>query len=107
MPKLPTKVRGKRRAYLLTFDRDDFIDYTELHNNLVELPEVTTWWHYIKSSYILISSYSSSVVSKELMKLAPNKRFLLIEINLNNKNGWLPLDAWTWLNNQKDIINNQ
>lgn len=90
-----------RRAYLLTFDRDDNRDYKSIHDGVVNLPSVITWWHYIKSSYIIIAdTNSANILSSEIQTVFGKKRFLLVEINLKNKNGMLPKDSWEWLKNQ-------
>lgn len=86
------------RAYILTFDRDDERNYAKLHDRIVALPEVLNWFHYVKSSYILIATVSSAtILNNKLMQIMPDKRFLLIEVNLENRNGRLPKEAWEWL----------
>ena len=45
-----------RAAYILSFDRDDSVDYQILHKEIINLPRVLNWFHYIKSSYILIAN---------------------------------------------------
>lgn len=90
-----------RRAYILTFDRDDNLDYKKIHDKIINLPSVITWWHYIKSSYILISdTNNASKLNSEILRVIPNKRFLLVEVNLKNRNGWLPNEAWYWIKKQ-------
>lgn len=88
-----------RRAYILTFDRDDTLNYKEFHLKLTALPGVITWWHYIKSSYILISDLTNANdLNQQIVPLMPTgKMMLLIEINLKNRNGLLPKNAWDWL----------
>jgi hypothetical protein len=88
-----------RRAYILTFDRDDEVDYKEFHNKLTTLPSVITWWHYIKSSYILISNLTNATtLNAEIIQLLPKgKNILLMEVNMKNRNGLLVKDAWDWL----------
>lgn len=94
-----------RRAYILIFDRDDDLDYKELHELIITRPSVITWWHYIKSSYILIAKTNNATVLKEeILKVIPGKRFLLIEANLKNRNGWLPQKAWDWIKTQTEKL---
>ncbi len=94
-----------RRAYILTFDRDDVRDYRTLHESIVNLPSVITWWHYIKSSYILIANTNNATVLKQEIKdVMPGKRFLLVEVNIKNRNGWLPQEAWDWLKTQSEKL---
>lgn len=91
------RIVGKRRAYILTFDRDDNTDYTKFHNELIAIRGIETWFHYLKSSYVLISKYSASQLNEEINKLVPGKRLLIVELNLKNRNGILPEKAWEWL----------
>lgn len=94
-----------RRAYILTFDRDDDLDYKAIHDSIVASPSVLTWWHYIKSSYILIAkTNSATTLNQEIKNVLPGKRFLLVELNLKNRNGWLPQEAWDWIKNQTEKI---
>jgi len=90
-----------RRAFILTFDRDDNLNYKDIHDNIITSPSVITWWHYIKSSYILIVDTNDvSKLNKEIVNAMPDKRFLLIEVNLKSRNGWLPPKAWEWIKAQ-------
>ena len=92
-----------RKAYLLTFDRDDEINYKDFHAKLTTLPGVINWWHYIKSSYILIASYETATELNNLIVplLPKGKTMLLIEVNLKNRNGLLVKNAWDWLKKQQ------
>ena len=86
------------KAYILTFDRDDDLDYLDFHEILTEQPEIISWFHYLKSSYILISDeMNAKALSLMVGDIVPGKRFLIVEVKLRNRNGWLPRDAWDWL----------
>ena len=94
-----------RKAYILTFDRDDDYDYKNIHDRIVSLPEVLNWFHYVKSSYILIATVNSATtLNNKLMRIMSNKRFLLIEVNIENRNGRLPQEGWEWLRRHVDDI---
>lgn len=95
----------KRKAYMLIFDREDSLDQKSIHERIVNSPSIISWWHYIKSSYIIIATTNNAtVLQKEILEAMPNKRFLVIEVNLKNRNGWLPNDAWEWIKNQSQNI---
>jgi hypothetical protein len=89
-----------KKAYILTYNREADTDYNLFHQQLIALPEIITWSHYIKSSYILITEISSATkLNKIILPIMPNGRFLLIEVNLANRNGRLPNAGWTWFQN--------
>lgn len=97
-----------RHAYILVFDRDDLRDYQSLHNKIISIQGLINWFHYIKSSYILITEEpSAKQLAKKIQPLIPKKYYLLMEIDMNNRQGWLPRKAWDWIHNQVDIINNE
>ena len=56
------------------------------------------WFHYIKSSYILIARVTGpGQLTKRIKKIMGNKNFLVMEVNLSKRNGWLPEKAWNWI----------
>jgi hypothetical protein len=91
------------KAYLLTFDKDDLRDYNKIHKDLTSLKEIINWSHYIKSSYVLITTIdNAAILNKKILKVLSNKRYLLIEVNLSNRNGRLPFQAWEWFKRHAD-----
>ncbi len=93
---------NNRYAYVLLFDRDDETDYKELHNKLVFLDCIKNWFHYIKSSYLLISEKSTAnALDKDISSIFIEKNYLLISINLKDSQGWLPSKAWDWIKKQQ------
>lgn len=87
----------KYKAYIIVFDRKEGVDFKAFHEKLVALPEVQTWWHYIKSAYIIISDkQSANDLIKILLPFTPVKLLLITEINLKNRNGLLTEKGWAW-----------
>ena len=96
-----------RFAYILVFDRDDRCDYKSIHDKILSIDSLISWFHYIKSSYILITTDSSAKqLAKKIQPLIPNKFYLLVEIDMNNRQGWLPSKAWDWIHKQVEKMNN-
>lgn len=87
-----------KKGYLLVFDRENF-NTLNLHAFIQNWSSISNWWHYIQSCYILLSYHSLASLSEEFRNKFPNKRFLLIEVDLKNNNGWLPEAAWQWIRN--------
>jgi len=92
-----------KKSYIIVFDKSE-IDYGQLHNIILNLHKervVTNWWHYIKTCYILISDRSANDLSTIIANnLISNKKFLVAEINLNNRQGWLSQEAWDWIKDE-------
>ena len=90
-----------RYAFALMFDRDDQTNFKQLHDQLVSLDCVKNWFHYIKSSYILISDKSTAnALDKEIRAIVRDRNYLIVAINLKDSQGWLPERAWNWIENQ-------
>jgi len=88
--------------YILTFDRSDDFDYNRLHEFIKnDYQYINDWWHYIKSSYILVSPYSADVVANRIIQIIPNQHFLVMKLNPSDHQGWLTKDAWEWINKYK------
>jgi hypothetical protein len=94
---MEVRTLGRLKAYILVFDRDDTIDYTAFHSALTKLPTIETWWHYLKSTYLIVSRYSATELNTEVIKISPGKLLFIVEVNLKNRNGYLPQEAWDWL----------
>jgi len=97
------------KAYIITFDTNkllDPFDYGVFHDKLISAKGVVDWWHYLKSTYIIIVNWDIDVngVSNFILQVAPNKLFFVTEVKLQNYNGFLPQQAWDWLNRYKNQI---
>ena len=93
-----------RYAYALMFDTDDNLDYNSVHKSITSIQGLYSWFHYLQSSYVLISESDTNVLTQELIKILPNKRFLIFRIDLATRNGWLPKEAWDWIEKMKDQV---
>lgn len=94
-----------RYVYALMFDRDDQTDFKLLHDRLVSLDCIKNWFHYIKSSYILISDKATAnALDKEIRALLKNRIYLVVAINIKDSQGWLPEKAWNWIENQSSTL---
>lgn len=89
---MPTK------KYLITCNlKTPNWNYTGFYNTIASLG---TWWHYIDFTWIIKnSSYTPEQMYNFLAPhLSKNDFILIVEIIPETKRGWLPQDAWNWLN---------
>jgi hypothetical protein len=61
------------------------------------------WLRYAPDCWIIYTSISPTVWSERLrsLKTMEDCKFLICEVNLKNKGGWLPKSAWDWMNKER------
>ena len=94
-----------RNAYILVFDNTTILDFSHIHDRIVSIPGLFSWFHYILSSYVLIYDGDSDMLTQELLKIIPNIRFLVFKVDLSSRNGWLPREAWDWIEKMRVTLN--
>jgi hypothetical protein len=92
------------KYYIVSFDRTPGRPYDQFHKRFIEHGDISRWSHYIKSSYIIGTSLSAGALSKHFRATAlafkiPT-RHLVLRVALEDKGGWLPSGAWTWIRKQ-------
>jgi len=88
------------KVYLVTYNTDANFNRTIFHNHVSSLSQygyVTDWWHYIDTAYLVVSSLNVSQLYNAIYPGVPQRYLLIVEIDPNNAQGWLPKDAWAWL----------
>ena len=70
-------------------------DYEALHEKIKGLG---SWWHYLDSTWIVVSSLTPSQVIERLKPtLDTTDTVLVVNITGETYAGWLPQKAWDWL----------
>jgi len=93
------------KAYILILDKESAkfrFNSKNFHTKITTAKGVINWWHYIDNTYILIVEYGITAknISDFVQNNTNNMKFFVSEINLKNHNGWLPNEAWDWINEQ-------
>lgn len=71
-------------------------DYKDLHETIKALG---TWWHFLDSTWIVKCYLAPSQVWEKLSTVTDaNDSFLILDVTADSRAGWLPEDAWDWLN---------
>ena len=84
--------------YLVIADFNGVHDHTDL---IGELQASDNWWHYLSNTWILIRREDlGSLQSKLVPLIYDTDRLLVVPISAATVGGWLPLDAWKWLEQQ-------
>jgi hypothetical protein len=55
------------------------------------------WWHYLQSTWIVVTTETpNALASRVHSSMTKGDKLLVVEMT-NNYNGWLPKDAWDWI----------
>lgn len=84
-------------VYCVTYDLNRAgQNYNELYR---ELRSSSGYWHELESIWLISTWENAEQLSNRLLKhVDGNDRLLVIKV-IKEFQGWLPNDAWTWLNN--------
>lgn len=82
------------KVYMVTYDYKDKSKYNGLYD---ELKKFGKWWHYIDSSWLIVSDLDSNTIYARLKPYLDNDiNLLIIEVGADRQ-GWLPEKAWAWI----------
>lgn len=60
------------------------------------------WWHFMESTWIVSTAHSAEIVGIHLNQYIDTKTdYLLVATLQQGAQGWLPPDAWNWLNKKQ------
>jgi hypothetical protein len=98
------------KAYIVvlsTFHKD--FDIAAFHKKLTEASDLIAWWHYIPNAYIIIvnNTVDANSITNFILQIAPNQEFITIKTDINDHNGWMPKEAWDWINKQVSLLKNK
>ncbi|MGL5830640.1 MAG: hypothetical protein ACRCZE_00660 [Candidatus Altimarinota bacterium] len=89
------------KLYFVAYNPTANFNYFGFHKQITQVmyPKIITdWWHHISHGYIIVSSQPVNNLYNLLYPSIPGQHFMIIEIEPNNAQGWLPKGAWGWIN---------
>lgn len=83
--------------YLISYDlQTPGKDYNSLYNILKSAPG---WAHYLESTWFISSNESLEFWHEKIKNVIDaNDNFFIVDISDSGSDGWLPRNAWEWLN---------
>lgn len=82
---------------LITYDlKQPGRDYAGLYEAIKRCG--TSWWHYLDSAWLVDTAMAPDLVVAELRKHTDANDLLLVIKVTPPYQGWLPKDAWEWIN---------
>ncbi len=85
------------RAYLLVFDEGQ-ITRKEMIKIIDRMPEVANWHAFFGSTICLASSLEARVLASGLNRLLPDLRYIVTEVEPDQKGGRMPSSVLKFLN---------
>jgi len=83
------------KVYAICYDlRQPGRDYSGLFG---AIKAVGPWWHYLDSTWLVKTTMAPDQLWPVLSPHLDQNDFLLIIEVKNNKSGWLPKEAWDWI----------
>jgi hypothetical protein len=84
------------KVFMITYDlRAPGRNYESLYE---AIRSAGAWWHFLESSWLLATNESSIQVWNRLASnIDRNDHLLIIEVR-RDAYGWLPQEAWDWIN---------
>lgn len=84
-----------KSCYMIVIDASFSRPY-DLHELITKHPGTISWWHYLTSCYIIVTTTGLHQMQDLMHEKFPADRFMLIDINPRHKGGWLQNAAWEW-----------
>ena len=87
------------KLYFVVFNPDLPFDFQLFHNHILRLypSHISDWWHHLNVGYIIASTHDVNTLYNLIFPGVPGRNLLVIEVNPNNAQGWLPKMAWDWI----------
>ncbi len=84
------------KVLLISYDlKKSDKNYLDLYKTL---KKASSWWHYLESCWLLKTSLSPQEWFKKIRpNIDNNDSILIIEVQ-KHYHGWLPKNAWDWIN---------
>jgi len=91
--------------YLVSYDlvKSSERDYTPVYESL---KAIGPWWHYLESTWIVHTMQDVNYVVDTIHAvMRQGDRLLVVQIDNQNRNGWLPREAWDWIRAHEEQVN--
>lgn len=72
-------------------------NYSELHD---AIKGCGSWWHYLDSNWLVDTSLNAKEIWEKLSSHADKNDNVLIVGISRDYSGWLPQEAWDWINSR-------
>jgi len=85
-------------VYVITYDlKSPGRDYSPLYE---AIKDNYAWWHYLESTWLVATNETAmQIYNRLVVTITTSDRLLIVRIS-PDYHGWLPADAWNWMDTQ-------
>jgi hypothetical protein len=88
--------------FLIAVDLSDpTLDFQRLKSFIRDSDIFQNWWNHIPGVFLVTSTRSVETVSDEMKSMVGSARYLVMEANPAESEGWLPEQAWRWISRRE------
>jgi hypothetical protein len=73
-------------------------DYSGLHE---AIKSCGVWWHYLGSTWLVDTTLDAAGIFASLKPHIDTNDYMLVIRVAGDKQGWLPKEAWNWINQRQ------
>jgi hypothetical protein len=88
------------KVYIIISSAEGNFDRVKFHSYVKSLHAssyIKSWWHYIPGGqYFFTSDLEVNQLYNLFAKHLPGRYFVIMEVDVKNRQGWLPKKAWDW-----------
>jgi hypothetical protein len=86
---------------IVTYDLKEIRDYTAFYEALKS--QGSSWWHYLTTTWLIPTTKTPQELANAIRPYMGVNDFLLVG-ELGRTAGWLPKEAWEWMNAQNQPL---
>lgn len=86
------------RTFMIAVDSSAPFGVLEhLRMHIRNSPKFQNWWNHIPFVFLVTSDDGAEGISADLTQHMNGARFLVMEVNPGESEGWLPEKGWNWI----------
>lgn len=86
-----------KRFYLISVSPEQIFYPDAVRNTVVNDSTIDAWWNQISNTFIIRTTQNAQYHASRILASYPGLSFLIVKIDLNEYNGYLPQVAWDWI----------
>ena len=59
------------------------------------------WWNHLPGVFMVTSGLTADEITEKIRPLTGDARFLVVRVDLNDTEGWLPQKSWQWIKHRE------